>query len=82
MTARPATHADAADLATRIHGSVDPIAHPSHPTIHTDSGRVHLGLRGWHLYRPGRVEPPLGRWDASAEDIAAAFFEATKKVAA
>lgn len=72
--------ADPTALATLIGGSVDPTS--DSPVIHTDSGRVRLGLRGWHLYRPGRVEPPLGRWDASAEDIADAFFAVTKEVAA
>lgn len=76
MTARPS------DVARLIAGTVDPTSDPSHPRILTDHGIVRLGLRGWHLYRTGRVEPPLGSWDASALEIAAAFVRVTDKAVA
>lgn len=65
-------HASLPELARLIHGSVDPTADV--PTIHTDSGRVRLGITSWHLYRTGRVEPPLAPWDAPVEDVASAFW--------
>lgn len=79
MTTRPPA-ANLTELATLVRGSVDPTA--TEPTILTDSGRLRLGIRSWHLYRTNRVEPPLCAWDAPVEDIASAFWFAAGEVAA